>query len=61
MDGARNSIRRQFNRSAAGSYDRHAHVQRIMADQLAGSLGGGGRKKVNRGRIFLRSAAETAL
>ncbi|MCQ6557328.1 malonyl-ACP O-methyltransferase BioC [Paenibacillus mendelii] len=32
------SIRRQFNRSAAGSYDNHAQVQRTMADRLAKSL-----------------------
>ncbi|MGM1022097.1 MAG: malonyl-ACP O-methyltransferase BioC [Bacillota bacterium] len=32
------AIGRQFNRSAAGLYDTHAHVQRIMADMLAKSL-----------------------
>ncbi|KRF21467.1 malonyl-ACP O-methyltransferase BioC [Paenibacillus sp. Soil787] len=31
-------IERQFNRSSAGSYDIHANVQRIMAEQLAKSL-----------------------
>lgn len=31
-------IERQFNRSSAGSYDIHANVQRIMAEQLARSL-----------------------
>ncbi|GFZ81905.1 malonyl-[acyl-carrier protein] O-methyltransferase [Paenibacillus marchantiophytorum] len=31
-------IERQFHRSAAGSYDAHAKVQRIMAEQLASSL-----------------------
>lgn len=31
-------IERQFNRSSAGSYDVHANVQRIMAEQLAKSL-----------------------
>lgn len=34
------AIRRQFNRSAAGSYDIHAHVQRKMAVQLAISIKG---------------------
>ncbi|ASR49315.1 malonyl-[acyl-carrier protein] O-methyltransferase BioC [Paenibacillus kribbensis] len=29
------AIARQFNRSAAGLYDMHAHVQRTMADMLA--------------------------
>lgn len=29
------AIARQFNRSAAGLYDTHAHVQRTMADMLA--------------------------
>ncbi|KRE49652.1 malonyl-ACP O-methyltransferase BioC [Paenibacillus sp. Soil522] len=38
MSSRKNAIRRQFNRSAAGSYDRHAHVQRIMADNLAKKL-----------------------
>ncbi|NOU99961.1 malonyl-ACP O-methyltransferase BioC [Paenibacillus planticolens] len=32
-------VKRQFNRSSSGSYDRHADVQRIMADQLAAKLG----------------------
>ncbi|EXX89503.1 malonyl-CoA O-methyltransferase [Paenibacillus darwinianus] len=31
-------IRLQFNRSAAGSYDKHAHVQHIMAEWLIGSV-----------------------
>ncbi|MCY9666142.1 malonyl-ACP O-methyltransferase BioC [Paenibacillus alginolyticus] len=31
-------IERQFNRSSAGSYDIHANVQRIMAEQLAKTL-----------------------
>lgn len=38
MNGSKDAIRCQFNRSAAGSYDIHAHVQRIMADQLTKSL-----------------------
>lgn len=38
MNTRTNAIRRQFNRSAAGLYDTHAHVQRIMADRLAKSL-----------------------
>ncbi|MZQ84759.1 malonyl-ACP O-methyltransferase BioC [Paenibacillus sp. 5J-6] len=33
-------IERQFNRSSAGSYDQHAHVQRMMAEQLAAALKG---------------------
>lgn len=40
MNTRTNAIRRQFNRSAAGLYDTHAHVQRIMADRLAKSLNG---------------------
>lgn len=32
------AIKRQFNRSSAGSYDVHAHVQRSMANRLAKSL-----------------------
>lgn len=31
-------IERQFNRSSSGSYDQHANVQRMMADQLAAAL-----------------------
>lgn len=31
-------IERQFNRSSAGSYDQHANVQRMMAEQLATAL-----------------------
>ncbi|BFT69991.1 malonyl-ACP O-methyltransferase BioC [Paenibacillus sp. P36] len=31
-------IERQFNRSSAGSYDEHANVQKMMADQLAAAL-----------------------
>jgi malonyl-CoA O-methyltransferase len=31
-------ISRQFNRSAAGSYDKHANVQHTMADQLSQTL-----------------------
>lgn len=38
MSSRKHAIRRQFNRSADGSYDRHAHVQRIMADRLAKKL-----------------------
>ncbi|MCA0756271.1 malonyl-ACP O-methyltransferase BioC [Paenibacillus sp. N4] len=38
MSADRNSIERQFNKSAAESYDRHALVQRDMAGQLASSL-----------------------
>jgi malonyl-CoA O-methyltransferase len=38
MDSRLNVIRRQFNRSAASSYDNHAHVQRMMAERLASSL-----------------------
>ncbi|RCW43098.1 malonyl-ACP O-methyltransferase BioC [Paenibacillus prosopidis] len=40
MDTRINSIRRQFNRSAEGSYDSHALVQRSMAGRLAKSLHG---------------------
>ncbi|MDU0203242.1 MULTISPECIES: malonyl-ACP O-methyltransferase BioC [Paenibacillus] len=32
-------IERQFNRSSAGSYDEHANVQKMMAEQLAEALG----------------------
>ncbi|MFC5471071.1 malonyl-ACP O-methyltransferase BioC [Cohnella suwonensis] len=38
MIDRKSAIRRQFNRSAAGSYDAHAHVQRIMAHKLSNSL-----------------------
>jgi malonyl-CoA O-methyltransferase len=38
MGSNKNAIQCQFNRSAAGSYDIHAHVQRSMADQVAKSL-----------------------
>lgn len=38
MGSKKSAIRCQFNRSAAGSYDIHAHVQRCMADQLTKSL-----------------------
>ncbi|WP_053375568.1 malonyl-ACP O-methyltransferase BioC [Paenibacillus sp. FJAT-27812] len=38
MNSRKQMISRQFNRSAAGSYDRHANVQRTMADQLSQSL-----------------------
>lgn len=38
MSNRKNAIRRQFNRSAAGSYDKHAQVQRSMADRLAKKL-----------------------
>jgi malonyl-CoA O-methyltransferase len=38
MNSRKAAIGRQFNRSAAGLYDIHAHVQRIMADKLAKSL-----------------------
>ncbi|MBA2940351.1 malonyl-ACP O-methyltransferase BioC [Paenibacillus sp. CGMCC 1.16610] len=31
-------IERQFNRSSAGSYDEHANVQKMMAEQLAAAL-----------------------
>lgn len=37
MSDKRNSIRRQFNRSAR-DYDRHGKVQRMMANELASSL-----------------------
>lgn len=40
MSISQTAIRRQFNRSSSGSYDRHAHVQRSMADRLAQSLKG---------------------
>ncbi|MEC0183743.1 malonyl-ACP O-methyltransferase BioC [Paenibacillus peoriae] len=35
MTNRKAAIARQFNRSAAGLYDTHAHVQRTMADMLA--------------------------
>lgn len=38
MNNKKAAIRRQFNRSAAGLYDTHAHVQPVMADKLAKSL-----------------------
>ncbi|WP_372660948.1 malonyl-ACP O-methyltransferase BioC [Cohnella sp.] len=38
MINRKTAIGRQFNRSAAGSYDTHAHVQRIMANRLVKSL-----------------------
>ncbi|WP_410511372.1 malonyl-ACP O-methyltransferase BioC [Paenibacillus sp. BR2-3] len=38
MINRKTAIGRQFNRSAAGSYDIHAHVQRIMANKLVKSL-----------------------
>ncbi|MDQ0877440.1 malonyl-CoA O-methyltransferase [Paenibacillus sp. V4I3] len=38
MIGRKTAIGRQFNRSATGSYDIHAHVQRIMAKKLLTSL-----------------------
>lgn len=38
MSNKKIAIERQFNRSAAGSYDTHAHVQRDMARRLAASL-----------------------
>lgn len=40
MDTRINSVRHQFNRSAAGLYDSHARVQRIMAGRLEKSLHG---------------------
>ncbi|NHN30804.1 malonyl-ACP O-methyltransferase BioC [Paenibacillus agricola] len=38
MSSRKKAICSQFNRSAAGSYDIHAHVQRMMADRLVQSL-----------------------
>jgi malonyl-CoA O-methyltransferase len=38
MNSRITGIRRQFNRSAEGSYDIHADVQRLMADRLAKSI-----------------------
>lgn len=38
MSTEMNSVERQFNKSAADSYDRHALVQRGMAGRLAASL-----------------------
>ncbi|MEK3885111.1 malonyl-ACP O-methyltransferase BioC [Paenibacillus sp. PL2-23] len=38
MEGRADRIRRQFNRSAEGSYDAYAHVQRRMAEWLDSSL-----------------------
>lgn len=38
MSSKKSAIRRQFDRSAAGSYDKHAFVQRMMADRLQKSL-----------------------
>lgn len=35
MSGRLDRIRSRFNRSAAGDYDAHAHVQRVMAASLA--------------------------
>ncbi|CAM4031639.1 malonyl-ACP O-methyltransferase BioC [Paenibacillus alkaliterrae] len=52
MDAKASSISRQFNRSAAGSYDVHARVQLVMADKLASSL---------RGRNGAAGAAEPEL
>jgi malonyl-CoA O-methyltransferase len=40
MNNRTTAIRRQFNRSAVGLYDIHAHVQRSMAAQLVKSLMG---------------------
>ncbi|ACT00141.1 malonyl-ACP O-methyltransferase BioC [Paenibacillus sp. JDR-2] len=38
MNNPKTAIQRQFNRSAAGSYDIHADVQRTMAAELAKSI-----------------------
>jgi malonyl-CoA O-methyltransferase len=38
MSSRKSGIRCQFNRSAAGLYDIHAHVQRMMAERLTKSL-----------------------
>ncbi|WP_025716182.1 malonyl-ACP O-methyltransferase BioC [Paenibacillus sp. 1-18] len=35
MTSRKTAIARQFNRSASGLYDTHAHVQRTMADKLS--------------------------
>ena len=40
MNKRLSAIQRQFNRSAAGSYDNHAHVQRVMAERLSQSIDG---------------------
>lgn len=38
MNRRTQAIRRQFDRSAGGSYDSHAHVQRMMAERLIQGL-----------------------
>lgn len=38
MSNRKQRIRRHFNRSAAGTYDNHANVQRYMADRLSQTL-----------------------
>ena len=40
MNRRLDAIQRQFNRSAAGSYDNHAAVQRMMAERLSQSIDG---------------------
>ncbi|WNR44936.1 malonyl-ACP O-methyltransferase BioC [Paenibacillus roseipurpureus] len=40
MTDSQTAIQRQFDRSAAGAYDAHAHVQRSMANALLQSLKG---------------------
>lgn len=40
MNSRLRAIQNQFNRSAAGSYDNHARVQRMMAERLSQSLDG---------------------
>ncbi|NQX66070.1 malonyl-ACP O-methyltransferase BioC [Paenibacillus alba] len=45
MNSRISEIQRQFNRSA-NSYDAHAHVQRIMSDQLASSFIGMKKKDI---------------
>jgi malonyl-CoA O-methyltransferase len=40
MSSRINEVRRRFNRSAAGGYEKHALVQRNMADRLLGMLNG---------------------
>ncbi|MFC5649952.1 malonyl-ACP O-methyltransferase BioC [Paenibacillus solisilvae] len=52
-------IRHQFNRSSAGAYDNHAHVQRGMADRLAKSLKGRVRKDDTEGADILEIGCGT--
>ena len=55
------AIQRQFNRSAAGSYDIHARVQRMMADRLSQSIHGWLSEGQHIGPTFLKSAAAQVL